>query len=343
MSSAPGDAAAQQLASPHRELLGLSDLLAPYAIRVAATLGLADRMTEGTTSVDALAAAVAVDPDALRRLLRYLAARGVFQEEADGSFSLNRPARLLRRRAGFKEWLELDGASGRMDLAYTALLDAIRTGAPVYEKVHGRGFWEDIAANPALASSFEALMSAKSAWLAREVAGARDWRAARHVVDVGGGVGTLMIRILRAYPDLRGTLLDLPPTAAKARDAVAKAGLGERCSVVGGSFFETLPEGGDVYLLSDVLHDWNDAHATAILHRCAEAAGGSGRVVIVEGIVGEDTARELSTELDLRMLVLVGGRQRTLPEFEHLLGAAGLKLLSVRRLRAEASMLECAR
>ncbi len=323
-------------------LYGLTDLITPMAIRVAATLRLADRIAAGSTTPDELAADVDADPDALARLLRYLVARGIFAEPEPGRFALNSCAEPLRddHPDQVRPWLDLTSALGRANRAFGALLDVVRTGKPGYPMVHGRGFWADFASDPALTASFDALMAANQArwapWLA-----AQDWSMSRHVVDVGGGTGTLLIALLQAHPHLRGTLVDQPATAATAERAITSAGLSARCDVVAGSFFDPLPAGADVYLLTSVVHDWNDTDATAILRRCAQAAGPGSRVRLGELVATGDEDRQTFTHMDLSMLVYLGGRERTREEFAALTEAAGLTITSVTPFEQGNSLIDC--
>ena len=298
--------AAREMAEAWETLWPLMDLVTPMALRVADHLP--DDDGGGAVRVEDLAERVGADQDALGRLLRHLVHRGVFTEPRPGEFAADRTAAMLRsdHPASMRTWLDLDGFGGRMDLAFTELMHTVRTGEPAWERVFGRPFWRYLDENPAIGASFDATMAANPGDRIA-VAEGHDWTAVRHVADVGGGTGAVIAEVLRRHPHLRGTLVDLPETAARGRDHLAGLGLDDRCEVVGQSFFDPLPAGADVYLLCRVLHDWDDAHAEAILRRCAEAAGEGGRVLVVEsyGTDGDDRAQ--IAEMDLRMLVLAGG------------------------------------
>lgn len=324
------------------KLYGLADLITPMAIRVAATLRVADRIAAGTTTLTELAAEADADPDALGRLLRYLAARDVFAEPEPGRFALTSSAEPLRddHPGQARGWLDITGAIGHADLAFAALLYVVRTGKPGHAMVHGRDFWADLASDPELTASFDALMAGNREWSAPWLT-AQDWSATKHVVDVGGGTGALLITLLQAHPHLRGTLVELPATAAAAEQALAEAGLSRRCDVVAGSFFGPLPTGADIYLLSSIVHDWNDTDATAILRRCAQAAGPGGRVLLGELVATGDEDRQIFTYMDLRMLVYLGGRERTLEDFTALADAAGLTITSVTPTEWGNSLIDC--
>ena len=176
---------------------------------------------------------------------------------------------------------------------------------------------------------------------APDVAAGYDWGALGHLVDVGGGNGTLLAAILTAHPGLRGTLVDLAGPAEAGRRTLADAGVGDRCEIVARSFFEPLPAGAGAYLLSGVLHDWDDEHALEILRRCAEAAGLAGRVLVIEHGMRADAAESsMRTEMNLRMLAYVGGRERTLGELEQLAARAGLPRCAVHHITRYRSVLE---
>ena len=312
----------------------LMDIFSPTALRVAATLRLADLINAGATTIAELADRAGANRDALRRLMQFLVARGVFAESEPGRHALTEVGRLLldEHPARLRAVLDLGGASGRTDLAVCAgLLDAVRTGKPSYGTVFGVEFWDDLAAKPELAKSFNDHMAAISTKLGPAVAEVYDWSNVAHVADVGGGTGRLLTGILKAHPALKGTLVDLPETVADGVDFLAAAGLADRTTVVGQSFFDPLPAGADVYVLSQILHDWDDEESVAIMRRCAEAAGPDGRVLVVERVLVDDDSLALNTEYDLRMLVFNGGRERGVDEFHALAARAGLSMRQVLR------------
>ena len=336
------DAGTSQAVMAAWQALGpLMDLATPMALRVAATLRLADFMPDDGTGEGAvlgdLAERAGADPDALARMLRHLVAHGVFTEPRPGQFAANQTAALLRTGRPAALWLDLDGFGGRMDLAFTGLAHTVRTGEPAWEQVFGLPFWAYLDANPAISASFDATMAVDAGSAA--VADGYDWTTVRHVADIGGGTGTLIAEVLRRNPRLRGTLADLPDTAARARQYLAGLGLDGRCEVVGQSFFDPLPPGADAYLLSRIIHDWDDAAASAILRRCAEAAGSTGRVLVIESAAGGDPAA--FAEMNLRMLVLAGGRERTIEDYSALAADAGLQVTAVHDITERHVIIEC--
>jgi hypothetical protein len=296
-------------------LWAMADLFTPMALRVAATLRLADHVAAGADSVPALVERTGSDPDALGRLVDHLITIGVLERSDMDNLSLSDLGEQLREGhpGDGRAWLDIEGAVGRADLSALHLLDTVRTGRPAYPLTYGRGLWEDLSAEPALGKSFDALMGSRLRFEAPKIAAAYDWGALSHVIDVGGGDGSLLAGILTAHPGLRGTLVELAGPAEAARRRLADAGVADRCEIVAASFFEPLPAGADAYLLSGVLHNWDDPHALAILRRCAEAASTTGRVLVIEHAALEGAAESgMRTEMDLRMLAFTGGRERTL-------------------------------
>jgi len=315
----------------------LSDLATPWCVHVAVTLGIADRIAAGVTEIGALAIASKSDRDALHRVLRHLVHKGVFEEPSPGHFALNDSARALLG-PGAKHGLDLDAFGGRMAYAWGGLLQTVRTGHPAYHTIFGKPFWEDLQAHPPIAESFDALMGPGHGTPDPDVLISGDWDSVRTVVDVGGGTGSLLAEILRAHPSVRGTLVDLPATVARSNEVFQRAGVADRATASGQSFFDALPAGADLYLLKSVLSDWPDGEALAILRRCAEAARPSGRVVVLSGVSPDEAG---APPPELLMLVLVGGKVRTLSEFHELAPAAGLDVQATGRPASGRFVVEC--
>jgi len=300
-------------------LYELSDLCTPWCIHVVATLRIADHVATGIDQIDDLAAAAGCDPYALHRVLTHLVGRGVFEEPAPGRFVLNAAAQGFldpSQRLG----LDLYSLGGRLARAWGTLLSYVRTGEPAYHEVFGLSFWDDLQAHPEIAARFDALIGPAGHGIpnpAFHISGG--WASVRTVVDVGGGTGAMLAEILRARPEIHGTLVDLPGTVARSAEIFQAAGVVQRVTTVGQSFFDPLPAGADLYLLRGVLNDWPDREATAILRRCAEAARPSGRVVILKGVSPDEESIGLVIEM-----VLLGGKHRTATEMLELARQAGL-------------------
>jgi hypothetical protein len=307
----------------------MSDLVTPMALRVAATLRVADHLARGPRSADQLAQAAGVDSDGMGRLLRHLGKVGVLSRDDEARYALTADAEPLRddHRSGLRTMLDVGSAVGRADLCLVQLLHSVRTGEAAFPVQFGNAFWEDLDSDPHRRASFDVQMGRDVAAWAPLIVEPYDWGSLGHVVDVGGGNGTLLAALLEAHPGLQGTVFDQRTTVEAARKTLAEAGLSDRATVASGSFFDPLPPGAGGYLLSAVLHDWDDAAARAILRRCADAAGTEGTVFVVEktGADGESP----STEMDLRLLAYFAGRQRGVAELSSLAMDVGLHVAAV--------------
>jgi hypothetical protein len=306
----------------------LSDFAAPWSVWIAATLRLPDQLAAGARRLPELAERTGADPDALERLLRYLVAHGVFRREDDDCYANTELSRLLMDEVGWRQWLDLDGAPGLWAGSWARLLDAVRTGSPGRDE---DWYYEELA-RTGRAASFDALMAAQVRANAEEIASEDVWSSVAHVVDVGGGTGVMLATLLAAHPRIRGTLFDLPQVVARVEPA-------PRLTIVAGDVFHDSLPAGDAYVLSQVLHGWPDEDAAEILRRCAEAGGDEARVLIVEGLISERPTADRAS-FDLFMFTLVGGRQRSLHEFERLAHSVGLEIRSSKPLGTGNSLIE---
>jgi 2,7-dihydroxy-5-methyl-1-naphthoate 7-O-methyltransferase len=312
-------------------LARLGDLVSPMAVRVAATLRLCDHVADGATTAPVLAELTGTHADTLGRLMRHLVAIGVMSCSGE-HYALTEIGESMREgRTGNRGPLTLDinRAVGRANLASVKLLESVRTGGPAYPLMYGRGFWEDLAANPELGAGFDEFMGTSNDWEPDASIAAYDSSSVRHVVDVGGGNGSTLAWLVQSNPGLWGTLVELRGPADRAFQRFDGMGLADRVKVATGSFFDPLPPGADIYLLSAILHDWGDSEAMAILRRCAEGAGIGGKVLVVEAVLGGREDVGGMTAFDLFMLVCCGGRECTLEEFVALGRGAGLDLRRV--------------
>ncbi|GLF96866.1 methyltransferase [Streptomyces yaizuensis] len=321
-------------ASAVERVARLATLFTPWALRTAVTLRLFDLIEEGNHRPDELAARSGADPGALQRLLRYLADLDVLARTGD-TYRLTPLGQVLTSRHPSRtaRFLDQDDAWARTgDRAVPGLLHAVRTGGPAWERHHGLPFWASLDGDTALGEAFDRAMAVHADGFGPWLAGAWDWSSVTRVADIGGGTGTTLVTLLEHHPHLRGVLVDLPRTVERATREIAAAGPGvvSRAEMVGRSFFEPLPPGAGAYLLAHVLHDWPDRECVRVLRGCAGAAGGRGRVLVVDRIradTGDAAAGPLAVgRRDLAMLVLLGGRERTEEEFRALGEAAGLRL-----------------
>ena len=314
------------------------------ALYVAAKLGIADVLRAEPLTAEAVADAVDVRAPVLRRVLRALVAGGVFTELEDGRFANNDAAAALRADAPGHMREVVINFGEEMYRSFGELLHTVRTGETAFDFVFGAPLFEYYAAHPQVEVSAAARMLARTLPVATEFAAADVLRDARTLVDVGGGTGTLLAQVLRHRPELGGVLLERPGMLELAHRYLAEQGVADRCELVEGDFFASVPAGGDVYVLKSVLHDWDDERCVAILQSCRVAMDPGARLAIIELLLPErmtPSGPMLSAALlDLIMLTYAGGRERTEAEFTQLLEQARLRLVSSTPLAAGPHVLE---
>ena len=314
----------------------LSDLRTPWALFVVATLRIADHIAAGNNTIEVLAEKAQCDRDVLHAVLGHLVSKGVFGEPRSGNFTLNDTARQLLdpiTRAS----LDLEDIGGRFAGAWGTLLDFTRTGKSAYAQLFGSSFWDDLETHPRLAATFDDLIGPKGHGLPDpQFDLVEGWDMVHTIVDVGGGTGAMLAAILRLRPGVKGILVDLPRTVARSTEIFSAAGVLDRVTTFGQSFFDPLPPGADLYMLRGVINDWPDYEAVEILKNCNLAAGPAGRVVVLKSVRPDGTPKDLTIEM-----VLVGGKHRSLSEFEILASKAGLKVVDAREQKAGTYIVEC--
>jgi len=307
----------------------LFDAMAGKIVHAAAELRVCDLLANGPRAAAALATALDADPGSLRRLLRALAGLGVLEQAGDDAFSLTPAGRpLLGDAPDSARELCVMLAGAENWRSWEHLVPAVRAGVTGWELAHGMPAFEYYGRHPGSAANFNAAMAEHSRDAAAGILAAADLGRFGAVTDVGGGDGTLLARALRDHPGLTGTVFDLPAGLASAAATLAEAGVADRCRLVPGDFFENLPGGADAYVLKQVLHDWDDERAAAILRNVRAAMPDGARVLVVDRMLPERVGPgDVPTLLvDVLMLVVTGGRERTEAEFGDLLARAGLKL-----------------
>jgi O-methyltransferase domain/Dimerisation domain len=311
------------------------------ALFVAATLGIADELRAGPRSSADLAEATESHPGALHRLLRALASVDVLHEGPDGRFSLTELGECLRSDAPqpVGGWAALVGRP-YFWAAWGALLHSVRTGENAMTHVTGADPWEYRAERPEENAIFDRAMTDLSRRTNGAVLEAYDFSRFDTVIDVGGGRGALLAAILVAHPAVRGVLFDRPHVVEGADGVLAAAGAADRCTVVAGDFFQAVPEGGDAYLLRAVLHDWEDPEAIAILRSCRRAMREHAALLVLERELGGPNENPDAKFSDLNMLVMPGGRERTVQEFTALFDSAGFEFAGTTPTAAAMSVIE---
>jgi hypothetical protein len=311
------------------------------SLSVAATLGIADALKDGPRSIDELAAITQTHRPTLLRLMRALASIGVFTHSPNGCFALTPLAQPLQQGApgSLRALLRQMGGAYRWQ-PWGELLSSVRMGDPAFARIFGSQVFDYYAHHPDAAALFQEAMNEIAALTAPAVAAAYDFSDVETVVDVGGGYGALLTAILQAQPHVQGVLFEAPTVTEEAARRLETAGVAARCSVAGGDFFESVPAGGDAYLLQFILHDWDDAHALIILRNCRRAMGPQSRLLLIETLIPPDDTPTLGKLMDLEMLVICGGREREESEYHALLAAAGFTYLRTIPTLAPLSILE---
>jgi hypothetical protein len=333
MPSADTDAAVQMY-----ELLYSS--LTSRLLIVVAEIGVADHIGEDPRHVDDLAVDTDTDPAALYRVLRALASVGVFTEVAPRTFAVTPLAATLRSGVdgSMRDLARYVGLPERQR-AFAALEHSVRTGRPSFDHVYGTDWWSHFAAHPELATLFNGAMGNMARHVNATTIEAYDLSDVRRLIDVGGGQGHLVATLLRRYPEMTAVVFDLPRVVDDAAEVIAAGGFAARAELVGGDFLHSVPAGGDAYVLSWTLHDWDDADATAILSNIRRAMGGDGKLIVIDEVIPEGDEPHFGKFEDIVMLALLTGRVRTQSEFVALFEAAGLRHVETRATSSPTSVI----
>ena len=294
-------------------------------LRAGCLLGVFDRLGTPLTASE-LAVACGADPHATTRLLRALADLGLVERTGEAYVNTALGATLRDDHPSRVRDLALMQSWAPHVVSWTYLADAVRSGGGVFEEVNGAPLWASLSAEPQVEQQFNGAMARRAAGQVTAVLDAVDLSAAATVVDVGGGRGALLAGLLRAHPQLSGVVADRPEVAPEAAEAFADAGLTDRARGVAADFFASVPGGADVYVISNVLHDWDDDDCVRILRTVRAAMGAGARLLVVERVL-DVTGRPFEADrdlhlLDLHMLVVFGARERTFEEYDALLKAA---------------------
>ena len=313
----------------------------PRMLLAVARLGVADVLAKGPLKAEAIADKVGAHPVFLKRVLRALSSVGVFSQTSDGRFRLNPLARMLQKdQPGSMRDFVLMVADDYHWKVWGELDYALQTGGSTFEKVHGVPAFAYLQARPEKERTFMAAMAGISGMENPAVAAAYPFGRLKLLVDVGGAHGHMLATILRRYKKLKGILYDQPQVVAGAARSgfVTAPDVRDRCQVIGGSFFETVPEGADAYIMKYIIHDWDDEKSLRILENCRDAMAAGGRVLVVDNVIAPGNV--WGKLLDINMMLGPGGQERTRGEFESLFRRAGLRLARVIPTSCDLSIVE---
>jgi len=311
------------------------------SIYVAAKLGIADLLKDSPKSCDELATATGTNAPSLYRVLRALASLGVFAETQPNHFTLTPLAACLQSDVpdSFRAFVILLGEEHYR--AWGDLLHGVQTGGSPFENVYGMNLFDYLAQNPESAKIFDESMTNASAIESATIAASYDFSSIQTLVDVAGGEGLLIASILKSNPTLKGVLFDRPYVIERAKRFLEAEGVLERCQLAAGNFFESVPEGGDAYILKHIIHDWDDERAIAILKQCHKVMPANGKILVAEQVIPPGNQPFRGKFLDLHMLaVLPGGRERTEAEYRALFEKAGFKLTRIVPTQDDMSLIE---
>lgn len=296
------------------------------ALYAASKLGVFDTLAKGPATADDVARRVGAQPQATYRLMRALASNSILKLRRDGRFALTRLGQAMRSDTPgtMAPMVEFIGHPKHWE-DWSELLYSVQTGEPSPGKLRGMPFFDYLETDPDLAKTFNDAMTGLSGIAIETITPAYDFTDRRLIVDVGGGHGALLAAILEQTPDARGVLFDLPSVVENAGPLLDTAGVSARSSVEGGSFFESVPDGGDAYLLKTIIHDWDDESSLKILRNIRTAIAPEGKVLLMEMVLPEGASFHPGMLLDLEMLVTAGGHERTSSGYAKLLAAAGFR------------------
>jgi len=318
----------------------LSSYWITQCLHVAARLRLADLLKNGPKTADELAVAANAHPRAVYRLLRALASLRVFVEDDSRRFSLTPMAECLRSDVPGSQWAMALTSGGIFYNAWGQLLHSVQTGKVAFDEVYGLPIFDYLAEHPEESKLFDETMVGVHGRETAAMLDAYDFSGCKVVADIGGGNGSVLMELLPRYPGIQGILFDLPNVIERAKARLTAAGLADRCRAVAGSFFESVPAGADVYMLRHIIHDWDDEKSTTILRNIHRAMDKSGKLLLVESVIPPGNDPSFGKLLDVAMLVIPGGEERTDDEYRKLYESAGFRLTRIVRTATEICVIE---
>jgi hypothetical protein len=310
-------------------------------IYVAAKLSIADILSDGPKSIEELAQMIDVHAPSLYRLMRALACLGIFSETNDGRFESTPMAECLKSDA--LRPIALMMHSDWHDKAWANLLESVKTGEKAFDNAHGMPVFDWFRQNPQAARIYNEANAIKASTSHRAIIDVYDFSGINSLADIGGGNGALMVEILKANPSLSGMIADLPSVVTAAKDFISKHGLESRCNVIACDFFHKIPAGSDAYLMSHILHDWDDEQCLTILKNCHSAMKPGTRLLVVEAIIPKGNEFSIAKLLDLEVFVMGGGRERTANEYRELFEHTGFEISRIVPTAESISIIEAIR
>ncbi len=315
---------------PHDQVI---QMIAGYwstqAVYVAAKLRIADQLAESPKSAAQLAAATNTHERALYRVLRALASTGVFREREDGCFELTPQGECLRSDVEGSQWALAVMSGEEQYRAFGDLLHSVRTGEIAFDHCIGEPIFEFLSKNEEQAAVFDRAMTSVHGRETDPMIEAYDFSRFETIVDVGGGNGTVIAAVLKSAPQTRGILYDLPHVIERSSENLVALGVDDRCELHAGSFFDAVPAGGDAYVMRHIIHDWDDDKACTILRNCHSAMQPDGTLLVFDSVIDPGNEPDPAKFLDLAMLVIPGGLERTENEFRALFASAGFELTRI--------------
>jgi ubiquinone/menaquinone biosynthesis C-methylase UbiE len=311
------------------------------AIYLAASLGICDLLKNESRKLEDLAEVTRTHARSLYRVLRALASAGILTEDQQGRFALTPLGATLRTDVpgSLNAWVRVQLGEEHYR-AWSDPLHSVQTGEIAFDHVFGMGIWKYRAENAEHAKLFDEAMANLTGIYNRTVLSSYSFSRFQRIIDVGGGDGGLLVAILNANPKVTGVLVDMPHVAEKARKRISTAGLMDRCEVVAGDAFNSVPESGDAYILSRVVHDWDDSRSIVLLKNCHRAMTANGRLLLIEGVIAPGNEPSITKYFDLNMMILNGGCERTAEDYQALFQVAGFKLVGITPTQSAMSILE---
>lgn len=333
-------ATAKEVPPPMQMLQIISGFWISRSVYVTAKLGIADLLKDGPKTAAELAAATGTHEPSLFRLLRALVPSGIVTQENERFGSTPVLETLRTDIPGSLRAFAMTELGEEHYPAWGELLYSVRTGGIAFDRAFGEPIWQFFSTHPENAQIFNDAMTGVTGQATEALHAAYQFTGTKTIMDVGGGHGSLLISILERNPDTRGILFDAPEVIEGAKDSIAKSGFANRTQLVGGDFFKSVPEGADAIILKWIIHDWNDEQCVTILQNCHRALPENGKLMLVEAVVPATDEPHFSKFIDLNMLVMTGGRERTEAEFEKLYADSGFRLTRIVPTESPFSLIE---